>query len=147
MLDDLAHGIAGDVLADDLARAMYATAAGVYQILPLAIVRPRGRDDIVSALRWAAANGVPLTMRGGGTSPADASLGPGIIVDTTTYMGRETEIDVHDETVTAPPGAAYVAINQALEPFGRYLPPCPPGRETRTIGGMIATNASGIDSA
>ena len=147
MLDDLAHGITGDVLADDLARAMYATAAGVYQILPLAIVRPRGRDDIVAALRWAAANGVPLTMRGGGTSPADASLGPGIIVDTTTFMGREIEIDVHDETVTAPPGAAYVAINQALASFGRYLPPCPPGRETRTIGGMIATNASGIDSA
>ena len=147
MLDDLAHGIAGDVLADDLARAMYATAAGVYQILPLAIVRPQGRDDIVAALRWAAANGVPLTVRGGGTSPADASLGPGIIIDTTTYMGREAEIDVHDETVTAPPGAAYAAINQALNSFGRYLPPCPPGRETRTIGGMIATNASGIDSA
>jgi len=146
MLDDLAHGIEGDVLADDLARAMYATAAGVYQILPLAIVRPQGREDIIRALRWAAANGVPLTMRGGGTSPADASLGPGIIIDTTTYMGRETEIDVHDETVIAPPGVAYAAINDALASFGRYLPPGPPGGETRTIGGMIATNASGINS-
>ena len=146
MLDDLAHGIEGDVLADDLARAMYATAAGVYQILPLAIVRPQGREDIIRALRWAAANGVPLTMRGGGTSPADASLGPGIVVDTTTYMGRETEIDVHDETVIAPPGVAYAAINDALASFGRYLPPGPPGGETRTIGGMIATNASGINS-
>ncbi len=147
MLDDLGHGIRGDVLADDLARAMYATAAGVYQVLPLAVVRPQGVEDIIKVLRWAAASGVPVTLRGGGTSPADACLGTGIIIDTATYMGRETEIDVHDETITAPCGAGYAKLNEALAPFDRYLPPGPPGAESRTIGGMIATNASGVHSA
>ncbi|MFH1730064.1 MAG: FAD-linked oxidase C-terminal domain-containing protein [Planctomycetota bacterium] len=147
MMDDLARGIGGDVLADDLARAMYATAAGVYQILPLAVVRPQCRDDIIKTLRWAAANGVPVTIRGSGTSPTGACLGSGIIIDMTTHMGSAAEIDVHGEMITAPAGAVFARLNEALASFNRCLPLSPPGGEIRTIGGMIATNTSGIGSA
>ena len=146
ILDDLAHELSGNVLADDLARAMYSTAAGIYQVLPLAVVRPRDREDIVKTLKWCQAHGVPATVRGGGTSPLDACLGSGIIIDTVAYMGRANEIDVHDQTVTAPAGASYARINQVLERFGRHLPPDPPGGTCCTIGGMIATNASGVSS-
>ena len=146
VLDDLARAISGDVLADDLARAMYSTAAGIYQITPLGVVRPRDRDDIIKTLAWCRANTVPVTMRGGGTGPADSCLGSGLIIDTSAYMGRRADVDVHDETITAPPGATYAALNEALASFGRYLPPDPPAGESCTIGGMIATNAAGVRS-
>ena len=146
VLDDLACEVSGDVLADDLSRAMYSTGAGIYHVLPLGVVRPRDCEDIIKTLRWCGANDVPVTLRGGGTSPADGCLGKGIIIDTSAYMGLETDIAVHDETVTAPPGATYANVNEALSRFGRYLPPDPSTGDYCTIGGMIATNASGMNS-
>jgi len=145
-LDELAAEISGDVLADDLSRAMYSTAAGVYQILPLGVVRPRDRDDIRTTLAWCRANDVAVTLRGGGTSPVDGCLGKGIILDTSAYLGREPEIEVHEETVTAPAGATYATINAALRRFDRYLPPGPATGDCCTIGGLIAVNASGMTS-
>jgi len=144
---DLAHEIAGDVLADDFSRAMYSTAAGVYQILPLAVVRPRGRDDIIKTLQWCRTNEVPVTLRGGGTSPVDGCLGKGVVIDTSAYMGPETEIDVHEDTVTAPAGATFSKVNEVLGRFDRCLLPEPLTGDYCTIGGMIATNASGMNSA
>jgi len=143
----LAAELSGDVLSDDLTRAMYSTAAGIYQVLPLGIVRPRDRSDILTTLRRCRETGTPVTLRGGGTSPADGCLGRGVIIDTSAYLCQEGEIDVHEDTVTAPPGITYAQLNAALSRFGRALPPDPPGGDCRTLGGMIATNAAGINSA
>jgi len=143
----LASEIAGDVLTDDLARAMYSSAAGIYQILPVGVVRPRHRDDIIQALRWCREHDLPVTLRGGGTSPVDSCLGRGMIIDTTAYLGPVSEIDVHDDTVTAPAGVSYAAINERLAEFGRILPPHPLNGRAGTLGGLIATNAAGIHSA
>jgi len=144
LLDALSGRVSGEVLADDLTRAMYSTGAGLYQLLPLGVVRPLDREDLVRALAWARENGVSVTLRGAGTGAADGCLGTGLIVDLSCHMGRETEIDVHEDTVTVPAGATYAAVNKALAPFGRHLPPDPPTGDYATIGGLIATNASGV---
>ena len=144
--DDLSGVLDGEVLTDELARAMYSTAAGVYEIVPLAIVRPRDRGDIAKTLQWCAEHDVPLTVRGGGTSPVDGCLGRGVILDMAAHFGSPSRIDVHGDFITAPAGVPYVCLNQALAPFGRYLPPDPVAGDYRTIGGMIATNAAGITS-
>ncbi|MFO7898019.1 MAG: FAD-binding oxidoreductase [Planctomycetota bacterium] len=146
IVDDLSDALQGEVLADELARAMYSTAAGVYEIIPLAIVRPRDRGDVARTLAWCAENEVPVTVRGGGTSPVDGCLGRGVILDVAAHLGAPSEVDVHGDFITAPAGAPYALLNQALAPFGRYLPPDPVAGDYRTIGGMIATNAAGITS-
>ncbi len=146
-LDDLRSQISGDVLGDDLGRVIYSSAAGIYQVLPLGVVRPRHSEDIAQTLRWCEPEGVPVTVRGGGTSPTGACLGTGLIIDTSTYMGAETEFDVGEDTVTVPPGANYAKINQVLAQFNRYLPPDPSAGDYCTIGGLIGTNSSGIPSA
>jgi FAD/FMN-containing dehydrogenase/Fe-S oxidoreductase len=146
LLDDLAGEIEGDVLSDDLSRAMYSTAAGIYQVVPLGVVRPRHHEDIVRTLRWCREHDTPITPRGGGTGPADGCLGRGLILDTAAYLNAEGEIDVHEDTVTVPAGVAYARVNEALAEFGRVLPPDPTAGDYRTIGGMIAANAAGTHS-
>ena len=47
----------GEVLADRFSRAMYATDASVYQILPAAVVRPRNAADVVQTVRFCRDNG------------------------------------------------------------------------------------------
>ena len=63
------HGLA-DVDDSALARSLYASDAGLYRIPPQVVVRPRDTDEIVATLAAARETGVPVTMRGAGTSIA-----------------------------------------------------------------------------
>ena len=49
-LIDLQDRLEGDVTTNDAIRAMYATDASVYQILPAAVVRPRHKEDVAAVL-------------------------------------------------------------------------------------------------
>jgi FAD/FMN-containing dehydrogenase/Fe-S oxidoreductase len=146
-LDDLAEEIAGDVLSDDLSRAIYSTAAGIYQILPQGIVRPRSREDVVKTLKWCRSYDSPVTVRGGGTSPVDNCLGRGVIVDMTAYLNAETEIEIGDDWISTPPGVTCARLNEFLAGFGRWLPPTPPAADCCTVGGMVAKNSAGLNAA
>src|SRR5271156_1256253 len=70
-----------DVRYDRVTRALYATDASVYQIVPLLVAFPGNADDVAAAVKVCGRFGVPLTARGGGTSQAGQSIGPGVILD------------------------------------------------------------------
>ena len=70
-----------DVRYDRLSRALYATDASVYQIVPLMVAFPATADDVSAAVRVCAQFGIPITARGGGTSQAGQSIGTGVILD------------------------------------------------------------------
>src|SRR5437660_11370232 len=84
----LMDAIAGEVRFDRLDRALYSTDASVYQIVPLGVVLPRTADEVAAVLQICARFGVPITARGGGTSQAGQSIGPGVIVDFSKYCNR-----------------------------------------------------------
>src|SRR5258708_4789860 len=84
----LTTAIQGEVCFQRLDRALYSTDASVYQIVPLGIVIPRTRADVVAALQICARFGVPITARGGGTSQAGQSIGPGVILDCSKYLNQ-----------------------------------------------------------
>ncbi len=67
---DLGKLIEGEVLFDELSRAMYSTGASIYRIRPLGIVKPKHRTDVVRVVQYASQCGIPITARGGGTSRA-----------------------------------------------------------------------------
>ena len=68
----------GDVDDSTLARALYSTDASLYRIPPAVVVRPRDRDELLGVLAVSRSLGVPVTMRGAGTSIAGNAVGPGI---------------------------------------------------------------------
>ena len=61
---ELVRQIAGEVRFDALSRALYSTDASVYQILPLGVVIPRNREDILRTLEICRRLKCPITMRG-----------------------------------------------------------------------------------
>src|SRR3954454_291874 len=93
LLQTLQTTVAGEVRADRLTRALYSTDASVYQIVPLAVVLPTSSADVIATVQACRCFGVPLTARGGGTSQAGQSIGPGVILDTSKHYNRVLEID------------------------------------------------------
>ena len=130
----------------DSSRALYSTDASVYQIVPLGVVLPRTEADVVAAVAACARFGVPLTARGGGTSQAGQSIGPGVILDCSKYLNRVLEINAAERWVRVEPGCVLDDLNRQLQPLGLQFAPDISTANRATIGGMIANNSSGTRS-
>ena len=48
MIEDLGSVLDGELLVDPLSTTLYASDASLYEIQPLAVARPRSRDDVVA---------------------------------------------------------------------------------------------------
>ncbi len=135
-----------DVRADRLHRALYATDASVYQIVPLMVAFPATADDVAAAVRVCGRFGVPITARGGGTSQAGQSIGPGVVLDCSKHFDRIVEINVQERWARVQPGCVLDDLNRALKPHGLLFAPDISTSNRATIGGMIANNSSGARS-
>jgi FAD/FMN-containing dehydrogenase/Fe-S oxidoreductase len=142
----LKDAIAGEVRFERLDRALYSTDASVYQIMPLGVVLPKTIDDVAAAVKVCASFGVPITARGGGTSQAGQSIGPGVILDSSKYLNRILETNVADRWVRVEPGCVLDDLNQHVKPHGLQFAPDISTANRATIGGMVANNSSGTHS-
>jgi FAD/FMN-containing dehydrogenase/Fe-S oxidoreductase len=138
--DDLKGIVRGELLFDVLSRVLYSTDASIFQVEPLGVVVPRDEDDVRAVVRYAAEHQVPLAARGAGTGVAGESLGPGLVVDLSRHFGAILETGA--DTVRVQPGVVYRDLVRHLARVGRRFAPDPAGTEC-TVGGMLATNASG----
>ena len=131
--------------ADDsvLTRAMYSSDASLYRVVPQVVVRPRAADELDAILDVAQATGVPITMRGAGTSIAGNAVGPGIVVDTVKHLSRVVSIDPEARTAVVQPGVVHANLQRAAAPHGLRFGPDPSSHTRCTIGGMIGNNACG----
>lgn len=142
----LKDAIAGEVRFERLDRALYSTDASIYQIVPLGVVLPKTVDDVVAAVNVCARFGVPITARGGGTSQAGQSIGPGVILDSSKYLSRILETNVAQRWVRVEPGCVLDDLNQHVRPHGLQFAPDISTANRATIGGMVANNSSGTHS-
>jgi len=135
-----------DVRYDRLSRALYATDASVYQIVPLMVAFPATADDVAAAARVCAQFRVPITARGGGTSQAGQCIGPGLILDCSKHFDRVLEINAKERWARVEPGCVLDDLNLALKPYRLQFAPDVSTSNRATIGGMIANNSSGARS-
>lgn len=142
----LAEAVSGDVHFDRFSRAMHATDASVYQLLPLGVVAPRNRDDVRAVVDLCRKHGVSITARGGGTSQAGQSIGHGISLDFSRHMHNILDLDVTAQSVWVEPGVVLEELNAQLKPHGLQLPLDLSTANRATIGGMIANNSAGTRS-
>ncbi|HRW10524.1 MAG TPA: FAD-linked oxidase C-terminal domain-containing protein, partial [Caldilineaceae bacterium] len=142
----LAQAVDGEVRFDRFTRAMHATDASVYQILPMGVVAPRHRDDVLTVIKLCRQHGVPITARGGGTSQAGQSIGNGISLDFSRHMNRLLELDLEERTAWVEPGLVLDELNAQLKLHGLQLPLDLSTSSRATIGGMIANNSAGTRS-
>ncbi|MBM3333643.1 FAD-binding oxidoreductase, partial [Candidatus Sumerlaeota bacterium] len=138
--------IEGEARFDPLSRALYATDASVYQIMPAGVVIPRVRDDAVAAVRAALSHGVPITPRGAGTSLGGQAIGTGLVVDFSKYMNRVIKINSEERWAWVEPGIVLDDLNAALGRMGLQFAPDVATSNRATIGGMIGNNSAGARS-
>ncbi len=133
----------GDVDDSSLSRAMYATDASLYRVVPAVVVRPRDVDELVAAVSVARESGIPVTMRGAGTSIAGNAVGTGVVVDTARHLDRVVAVAAEARSATVQPGTVHATVQRAAAPHGLRFGPDPSTHTRCTIGGMIGNNACG----
>jgi hypothetical protein len=135
-----------EVRFDTVSRALYATDASVYQIMPLGVVVPRSREDFLQVLRVCLELRCPMTMRGGGTSQAGQAIGAGVVIDISKYVNAMLELNVAERWVRVEPGIVLDELNARCVPHGLRFAPDVSTASRATIGGMMANNSSGARS-
>jgi len=132
------------VVDDGETLAEYSRDASPYRRTPLAVVRPRNRDEVVTLMRHAAAEGLPLIPRGAGTSLAGQCVGDGIVVDLGYHLTAIRGIDAGARLAVVEPGVTRDALNGEARHHGLMYAPDPSTTARCTIGGMIGNNAWGL---
>ncbi|WP_022871955.1 FAD-binding and (Fe-S)-binding domain-containing protein [Nesterenkonia alba] len=125
-----------------LARGMYSSDASLYRVVPEVVARPQQVDELYAIHQTAQRLGVPVTMRGAGTSIAGNAVGAGIVVDTRD-LNRVVSIDPESATARVQPGVVHADLQRAAAPHGLRFGPDPSTHSRCTIGGMIGNNACG----
>lgn len=145
-LTELASKLKGDLFTDYPSRLLYATDASVYREVPLAVARPKDKEDIRTLIHFARKFSTSLIPRTAGTSLAGQVVGEGIVVDISKYMTKVLEISKDEKWVWVEPGVILDELNMMLEPMGLFFGPETSTSNRCMIGGMVGNNSCGAHS-
>jgi FAD/FMN-containing dehydrogenase len=137
--------IRGIFRTDRRARAAYAEGAGIFRMLPAAVCVPADREDVASALHWAALHRVSLVPRGAGSAMGGGNVGDGVILDLTA-LPRRLEVEPERRVARTSASVRLGELNRAADQAGLRLPPDPSSGAWATAGGAVSTNAAGARS-
>jgi glycolate oxidase len=111
---------------------------------PLALVRVRTVQDVVTTLRFANEHRIPVVTRAAGTGLAGgANAIDGCILLSVVGLNRIVRIDVPMRIAVVEPGVINKKLVEEVAALGLHYAPDPASRDISTIGGNIATNAGG----
>ena len=139
--EDLKGQLDGEIRCDDAFLQLYSSDASIYQVQPLAVVRPVNKDDVVSCVKYARENHLAIVPRGAGSNVVGNAIGQAIILDFSCAMRRILSSD--RETVTVEPGVVLADLNRELQGHSRKFGPDPSNRSISTLGGVLSMNSSG----
>ncbi|MCX6302215.1 MAG: FAD-binding protein [Bacteroidia bacterium] len=143
---DLQKELKGDLFTDDLQRILYATDGSSYRELPLAVTRPKDKEDIKKIISFARTTGSSVIPRGGGTSLAGQVVGSGIVVDISKYMNHILEYNQDEKWVVVEPGVILAELNKFLSPHGLQFGPETSTADRCCMAGMLGNNSCGAHS-
>ena len=121
--------------------------SGLDAVMPAAVVFAHDTQQVASLLRAASKEGVSVTPRGGATGKSGGAIpdADGIALVLTT-LGRTLDVDAEDRVLIASANVTTMDVHEAANEAGLYYAPDPSSWLTSTLGGNIATNASGPSS-
>jgi D-lactate dehydrogenase (cytochrome) len=114
---------------------------------PDAVVWPESTADVSRVLAAADERGVPVTpyAAGSGLEGAATPAAGGVSLDLT-RMDAVIDVRPDDRQVDVVPGVVGDAVDEAVERHGLFFPPLPSSGAFSTVGGMVATDASGMQT-
>ncbi|MDE2179637.1 MAG: FAD-binding oxidoreductase [candidate division NC10 bacterium] len=140
----LAQRLAGIVGADHVLAAESCVPYTVDDRVPQAVVFPADAQELSEVMKLASSERLSVVPRGSGTKvslggvPARVDLVVGL-----TRLKRIIDHEPGDLTATFQAGILLREVQASLHRSGQFLPLDPAGYERATIGGILATNASG----
>ncbi|MBD3198121.1 MAG: FAD-binding protein [Candidatus Lokiarchaeota archaeon] len=130
-------------------RWTYAFGGTIFQKewIPDLILTPINDEQISKILKIANDEMIPVTTRGSGTSLSGGPMTPfgGLVLDLS-RMDNILKLDIENNIVEVEPGVICDDLNEKLKEYSYFFPPDPGSSSVATIGGMIATNAGGIQA-
>ncbi len=104
--------------------------------------RPGTVAELIATVDAAREAGLPLTMRGAGTSIAGNAVGPGLVLDCS-QLDAIAHVDPGGHAAIVEPGVIPARLTAAVARHGLRFGPDPSTSDRCTIGGMIGNNACG----
>lgn len=137
------------LLSDPEAMAPYLTDwRKMFSGSALAVLRPTSTEQVAAAVRLCAAHGVGIVPQGGNTGLAGGATPMGQTPQVVLSLNRMTAIGAPDPVgmvIEAQAGAILQNVKEAAAGCGRQLPISIAAEGSATIGGVIATNAGGVN--
>ncbi|HXM79048.1 MAG TPA: FAD-binding and (Fe-S)-binding domain-containing protein [Thermoanaerobaculia bacterium] len=146
LAEALKRSVAGQVRFDAGSRALYSTDASNYRHVPIGVVVPRDRNDVLAALEVCRQHGAPVLARGAGTSLAGQCCNVAVVLDCSKHFRRLLEIDPARRIARVEPGVILDDLRRETEKHGLTFGPDPASHRSCTIGGMIGNNSCGVHS-
>ncbi|MAT08291.1 MAG: oxidoreductase [Chloroflexi bacterium] len=143
---DLKRVVEGEVKFDSFSRHLYSTDASIYQMLPIGVVLPKSKDDVIATIELAHKYQVSILPRGGGTSLAGSTVGNSIVLDFSKYMRNVIDLNQEKKSVTVQPGIIIDELNHYLSSHNLLFAPDPSSSNRGNIGGALGNNSCGAHS-
>jgi len=143
---ELRRNVEGEVRFDPGTKAMYAVDAGNYRQIPIGVVIPHSKEDVISTIAACRKFGAPLLSRAGGTSIPGQTCNAAIVMDWSKYMHEVLEINTRERWARVLPGTICDELrDQAMEKSNNLLTwgPDPATHTHCCFGGMIGNNSCG----
>lgn len=143
---ELKKTIRGEVRFGDGDRALYSTDSSNYRQIPIGVVVPLDRDDVIATVAACRKFGAPITCRGGGTSLAGQCCNVAVIIDFSKYMNRILKVIPEQKLVRVEPGIVLDEVQKEVAKYGLVFGPDPATHSHCAIGGMLGNNSGGVHS-
>ncbi len=114
-----------------------------YKITPRAVAFPENEEEIECLVESAKNSGVPIIPRAAGSNLSGNAVGDGTIVVMT---GMNKLISSEKGIARIQPGLVYDRLNELMKDEGFFLPYHVSSSAFCTVGGNVATRASGLRS-
>jgi FAD/FMN-containing dehydrogenase len=112
------------------------------------VLRPADTGEVAAAVKLCAREGVAIVPQGGNTGLSGGSVpvgGQREIVLSLARMNRIRHVDPLDDSLVAEAGCILARVQQAAESVGRYFPVSLAAEGSCQIGGILSTNAGGVN--
>ncbi len=143
---ELCRAVEGEVRFDRGSKAMYAVDASNYRQVPIGVVVPKSKEDVVQTVRACRRFGAPVLSRGGGTSLAGQCCNVAVVLDWSKYMHGVLEVNPDRRWARVLPGTTCDELrDRVLKDTNNLLNwgPDPATHNHCCFGGMIGNNSCG----
>jgi FAD/FMN-containing dehydrogenase/Fe-S oxidoreductase len=139
----LRKSVGGEVRFDAGSKALYATDGSNYRQVPLGVVVPKSREDVIATVAACHKFNAPLLSRGGGTSLAGQCCNVAVVMDWSKYLHHILELNPAKKYARVQPGTICDTLRNAAKPHTLTWGPDPATHDHCTFGGMLGNNSCG----